>query len=1093
MNKNLSRHVFTAAFLLLTVSMASSQVPFSVGMFRPGAGYAIPNGLWLTGDFNGDGKTDIFHAVQNADYANVWLSNGDGTFSVHSFSPWPGYAIPNGVWLAGDFNGDGKTDIVHAVANTDYANVWLSNGDGTFTVRSFSPWSGYEIPNGVWLAGDFNGDGKTDILHAVANTDYANVWLSNGDGTFAVRSFSPWAGYSIPNGLWIVGDFNGDGKSDVLHAVQDADYANVWLSNGDGTFNVRSFSPWAGYAIPNGVWLTGDFNGDGKTDIFHAVQDTDYANVWLSNGDGTFNVRSFSPWAGYAIPNGVWLTGDFDGDGKTDVFHAVQDSDYANVWLSNGDGTFNVSSFSPWSGYAIPNGLWLAGDITGDRKTDIVHAVASGDYVHPWIAVLPTNNEVSLAGLEITQAIQDMAEDVTLVAGKTTWARAYLEKPGVSGANVNGVLRVRDIATGAVTTVNSNNAVTVNPAQNGQLRTKRETIALSLNFPLPATVTTAGQYDFTLSAVSVAASGTPIPCSNCAAGGRTVAFVSSSPLRVRMVGLSYTTGAPATAQQPSAVDFSLLQSWLGRAYPVAQVISSQTTVASSNAWPFSCNQANAQLSALRATEVSGGTDARTHYYGLVSNGGGFMRGCSAVPASPDPTSVGSGPTGSPSGPGPVPVNVSGDTDASFGDWYGGHEIAHTFGRNHPGFCNGNSASDPSFPNPNGQLSDNNGTDTGLDTGDSTNGITPIVLPGAARFDIMTYCNQPQWLSAYAYEGIRARLNAENPSGSGAPGAGTLVARFRNRLSFITPQGIQFRNGIPTVEPQLTHPVAPVRGKEPSHVVRAFDAPLIAPKPFREKPYRPDAIGREHPLPAPKPAMLAPARVLRSIVLDQSRPVLAEPEQMHMRMEEGRLVSVVATLNLTRHSGKILYTNHVQRGFVSETVPDTRAYLRIADRNDKELGRFPAIIKEDSDIPTREDRTALISSIIPDLSGAGVIELLLDGKVVDRVKISAHGPTVQKTKRPYETERKGLVLEWQASHPDQIPLTYLVQISPDGVKDWKTLAIGQREPRIEIAEDRLKANPHGVVRIIANDGYNESQPLVFTLAGGLDASDKPTKK
>ncbi|MBZ5616745.1 MAG: VCBS repeat-containing protein, partial [Acidobacteriia bacterium] len=176
-------------FVAVPVSVAQQ---FSVGMFSPWPGYAIPNGVWLTGDFNGDGKTDILHAVENTDYANVWLSNGDGTFKVTSFSPWPGYAIPNGVWLTGDFNGDGKTDVLHAVQDTDYANVWLSNGDGTFKVTSFSPWSGYAIPNGIWMAGDFNGDGKTDILHAVANTDYANVWLSKGDGTFNVTSFSPW-------------------------------------------------------------------------------------------------------------------------------------------------------------------------------------------------------------------------------------------------------------------------------------------------------------------------------------------------------------------------------------------------------------------------------------------------------------------------------------------------------------------------------------------------------------------------------------------------------------------------------------------------------------------------------------------------------------------------------------------------------------------------------------------------------------------------------------------------------------------------------------------------------------------------------------
>src|SRR5262249_8119671 len=130
-----------------------------------------------------------------------------------------------------------------------------------------------------------------------------------------------------------------------------------------------------------------------------------------------------------------------------------------------------------------------------------------------------------------------------------------------------------------------------------------------------------------------------------------------------------------------------------------------------------------------------------------------------------------GPTGNPAGPGPVPVNVTGDADASFGDWYGGHELGHTFGRPHPGFCNGNSANDPAFPYPHGQISGNDRAATGLDVGDAGNSIATTVLPGANRFDIMTYCNQPQWPSAYSYQAIRARLNVEDTAFPSAPGPG----------------------------------------------------------------------------------------------------------------------------------------------------------------------------------------------------------------------------------------------------------------------------------------------------------------------------------
>src|SRR5215471_5361077 len=139
-----------------------------------------------------------------------------------------------------------------------------------------------------------------------------------GDGTFDVKPFRPWAGYAMPNGASLTADINGDGKTDLVHVVQGADYVNVWRSKGDGTFDVKPFRPWAGYAMPNGIWLTGKFTGSANTDMVHIVQGADYANVWRSKGDGTFEVKPFRPWPGYAMPNGVWLAGDFDRDGKTD-------------------------------------------------------------------------------------------------------------------------------------------------------------------------------------------------------------------------------------------------------------------------------------------------------------------------------------------------------------------------------------------------------------------------------------------------------------------------------------------------------------------------------------------------------------------------------------------------------------------------------------------------------------------------------------------------------------------------------------------------------------------------------------------------------
>ncbi|MCA2645731.1 MAG: cadherin domain-containing protein, partial [Microcystis sp. M069S2] len=82
----------------------------------------------------------------------------------------------------GDFNGDGKTDLIHFDVN-NYVHLWQSNGDGTFSIKSFTPGGGYEVGvnNYRYETGDFNGDGKTDLIHFDVN-NYVHLWQSNGDG-----------------------------------------------------------------------------------------------------------------------------------------------------------------------------------------------------------------------------------------------------------------------------------------------------------------------------------------------------------------------------------------------------------------------------------------------------------------------------------------------------------------------------------------------------------------------------------------------------------------------------------------------------------------------------------------------------------------------------------------------------------------------------------------------------------------------------------------------------------------------------------------------------------------------------------------------
>jgi hypothetical protein len=373
-------------------------------------------------------------------------------------------------------------------------------------------------------------------------------------------------------------------------------------------------------------------------------------------------------------------------------------------------------------------------------------------------------------GVEVTQAIQDMpGHGVPLIAEKRTVVRVYLSANAASPIMVLGLLKVRRTApVGPWSFVGATGPVTINPAENGQLRVKRESESKSLNFLIPATLAGAGRVEFRL-----AVAYQTIPFRLLAAPSnarRTATFVSSPPLRVRILGIRYQGGSPPRSIEPNPLDFTLIRSWLERAYPVARIEWAQLIVNGPQPWPFDAAAMNAFVRGIRTADVLGGVDARTHYYGLVSDGDGsfFMRGlASGIPGVPDPSTVASGPTG---------VNTWGwDMDGSYGDWYTGHELGHTFGRFHAMFCG--AAGGAPYPFINGQLSNADGAFVGFDVGDPAHGQPVRALPGTIWHDMMTYCSF-QWLSSFTYTGIRDRLVLEDALAAGpAPSA---RARGRKR-------------------------------------------------------------------------------------------------------------------------------------------------------------------------------------------------------------------------------------------------------------------------------------------------------------------------
>ena len=187
------------------------------------------------GDLDGDGDLDLFAAViaprqgRNTDPADRVLTN-DGSGDFADSGQRLGETDSTAVAL-GDLDGDGDLDAL--VGTGRGAMVWINQGgaqggqDGTFAL------SGQEISGGQTVAvflSDLDGDGDLDTL--IAGRRQAVIWWN--DGRAALTRSSQRFRYSKRHGL-AIGDFNGDGRSDIFAAEGSKDY-RVWFNQGDGTF-----------------------------------------------------------------------------------------------------------------------------------------------------------------------------------------------------------------------------------------------------------------------------------------------------------------------------------------------------------------------------------------------------------------------------------------------------------------------------------------------------------------------------------------------------------------------------------------------------------------------------------------------------------------------------------------------------------------------------------------------------------------------------------------------------------------------------------------------------------------------------------------
>ncbi len=248
------------------------------------------------GDFNGDGRDDIAGLFKRGSKGDWWVAQSDGTRFVAT--KWGTYGNYNGIAtvVTGDFDGTSRDDIAVMASNGRW---WIYASQGSsFNVSSWTKW---KITSGVnnLLVGDFDGNGKDDIAGLFGTGIYRNWWVGLSTGSsFANRKWSTWKVSTSLDGV-VAGDFNGDGATDIAGFFSKRDW---WVGLADTNTNKFVNQKWATWSLVLNEQLAdiqvGSSNGDSNADIFARREDGRW--IALESTGTAFSTRTLTRWSSTA-------------------------------------------------------------------------------------------------------------------------------------------------------------------------------------------------------------------------------------------------------------------------------------------------------------------------------------------------------------------------------------------------------------------------------------------------------------------------------------------------------------------------------------------------------------------------------------------------------------------------------------------------------------------------------------------------------------------------------------------------------------------------------------------------------------------------
>jgi hypothetical protein len=365
--------------VLLLAGIESSALAVLADEFTPALNPPIPGAgpsAVITAFIDGNIYPDVVVANFTDNSISVMLGNAGGTFTPSTRSPFAVGVAPYAV-ISGDFDGDGNTDL--AVANSGDDSITILRGDGTGDFPLVDVVTIFLNPPGSFpaktpyalVSGDFDGDGKIDIAVANLKSGNISILLLNGARPFVFTNLGVFPAGNEPAAI-VAGKFNEltEVKDELAVADSKGQAVSILsLTNSGGIYTVTEPKTYK-YKVGTTplALVTGDFNGDGMPDL--AVANSNSKNISILIGMGTNLMANKVDYTVDEFPVSL-TTADLNGDGKLDLAATHLSGNTVSVLYGNIDGKFQ----EPLSFDVGKDPIAVtAGDFNADGRNDLMTA-----------------------------------------------------------------------------------------------------------------------------------------------------------------------------------------------------------------------------------------------------------------------------------------------------------------------------------------------------------------------------------------------------------------------------------------------------------------------------------------------------------------------------------------------------------------------------------------------------------------------------------------------------------------------------------------------------------------------------------------------